>query len=517
MNKSVYLGAMCSKRELVNSWKHRLQWILFAIKEDEVIEYVHIDGERAEIANQQFPGYFSIDSMAALIGENGSGKTRLLINVAEALTTGTQLSGQGHWQGWDSDGQAIGGDTRYPPLNQGVVYYTPLPYRRSLSRHRNFFDASGFGGHLSRSRSYRQYRFIAERLGVEARLMARIYYRDDVFERLIVPRMLEKDCQLIDPVMESRRLELLRGQTLSFGEIRYTADLGDFSHSIKLWILHVLDYSEYEPVVALACLEHLAKTLKQRPHAIRDFLQTIGIAQFNVPWDVHESVERFKKLIAVTDGFFKTSKPKGLHPIKDGEKLGYEVEMDYEGSPRRLSSNVGAFEIGWENLSSGLLSLVEQFTRLELGLERLKKRGLSSVLVLIDEGDAYLHMDWQRQYIFHLNDFLGRIKHDFRFDSLQVLLATHSPIISGDFPAPMVQRLGRKRHVGIKTFGNSLDALVLDTFGTASIGEFAARKITDLRYKFVAGKLEPVDYALIDEIGDEGLRRAIVSSEEESE
>ncbi|WP_338680957.1 hypothetical protein OPV09_07060 [Janthinobacterium sp. TB1-E2] len=484
-----------------------------------MIEYVHIDGHRAKLANQKFPRYFSVDSIAVLIGANGSGKTRLLINVAEALTAGTQIGGQGHWRGWDQHGQPTGDDTRNPPPGQGVVYYTPLPYRRAISPHRHFFDASGFGGHLSRSRSYRQYRFVTERLEVEARLMARMSYRNDVFQRLIVPRMLEPDCQLIDPVMDARRLELVKGQTLSLGDISYTADLGSFANSIESWILHLLENSEHEPVVLLATLEHSAKTLKQRPHAIRAFLEFIGIATFNPIRDQDSSqafqkLEGFRKLVSTTASFYRASLSKGLNPIASREQIGYEMELDYEGAPRRLGSSVGAFEIGWENLSSGLLSLVEQFTRLELGLERLRKRGLTSVLVLIDEGDAYLHMDWQRQYVLHLNAFLERIKRDLRYDSLQVLLATHSPIISGDFPSPMVQLLGQDRHHEFKTFGSSLDALVLDTFGTASIGEFAARKIKELRKNFVEGKLEPSDYALIDEIGDEGLRRAILSSME---
>ena len=487
-----------------------------------MIEYVCIDGMRAEIANRQFPDYFSVDSMAALIGENGSGKTRLLINVAEALTSGAQISSQGDWQGWDRDGHSVGGDTKNPPADQGVIYYTPLPYRRHLARHRNCFDASGFGGHLSRSRSYRQYRFIAERLGVDARPRARIFYGNDIFERLIVPRMLEKDCRLTDPIMESRRRELIGSQTLSVGDIRYTADLSDYSRSVRSWVLHVLEHSGYEPVVVLACLEHLAKTLKQRPDAIRDFLKFIGIAEFDhflrleYP-QASDGVVKFSKLVTITGNFFDASKSKGLRPIPDSERTGYEVEMEYDGSPRRIGANVGAFEIGWENLSSGLLSLVEQFTRLELGLERLRKRGLSSVIVVIDEGDAYLHMDWQRQYVFHLDSFLGRIKREFGYECLQVLLATHSPIISGDFPAPMVQLLGRDRQAGLKTFGSSLDALVLETFGTASIGEYAARKITDLRDKALSGTLEPADYSLIDEIGDEGLRRAIITFPKDSE
>lgn len=485
-----------------------------------MIEYVQIDGQRAELANQKFPGYFSVDSMAVLIGENGSGKTRLLINVAEALTRGAEIGDQGHWRGWDGDGLPIGDDTKYPPSGQGVLYYTPLPYRRHITRHPHCFDASGSGLHQSRSRSYRQYQFVAHRLGVNARLVGRVSYRKDIFRRLLVPRMLEADCHLIDQAMESRRWELPRESKRTIDDSSYEAELDSFAKAIEMWILHVLESFGYEPIVALGCLEHSAKALSQRSRATQVFLQTIGIASFKLQEiedgssQTYVEIERFKRLISTTANFLDVSRVSGLRPIDSHEQVGYEVEIDYNGSPRRIGSRVGAFEIGWDNLSSGLLSLVEQFTRLELGLEKLRRRGLTSALVLIDEGDAYLHLDWQRQYIFHLDHFLGRIKRDLRFDSLQVLLATHSPIISGDFPSTMVHRLGPTRPNSAKTFGSSLDALVLETFGTPSIGVFAAQKISNLREKFVADKLQPVDRALINEIGDEGLRRAIVSSVE---
>lgn len=304
------------------------------------------------------------------------------------------------------------------------------------------------------------------------------------------------------------------------GDSNYAAELNEFAYSVERLIIHIIESSGHELIVMLGCLEHSSKALNQRSRATQAFLQFIGIANFNPQkkensaYRAFDEIEKFKRLISTTDNFLAVSRVGGVHSIDSPEQVGYEVEIDYNDSPRQIGSKVGAFEIAWDNLSSGMLSLVEQFTRLELGLEKLRRRGLTAALVLIDEGDAYLHMDWQRQYIFHLDHFLGRIKRDFCFDALQVLLATHSPIISGDFPSSMVHRLAPRAQTGAKTFGNSLDALVLETFGTPSIGVFAAHKIKDLREKFIAGKLEPVDRALINEIGDEGLRRAITSSVE---
>lgn len=136
---------------------------------------------------------------------------------------------------------------------------------------------------------------------------------------------------------------------------------------------------------------------------------------------------------------------------------------------------------------------------------------MNSVLVLIDEGDSYLHLDWQRQYVEKLDKFLAAAKSRYGFKVVQAIIATHSPIISGDFPTPLVQRLGDEMAQGIKTFGSSLDALVLETFGTPSIGSKAAHQIRRLRKAVLAGELSQADQTLIEEIGDERLKRAVLA------
>jgi hypothetical protein len=66
-----------------------------------IIDYVEIDGQRTNIGagSTSFPGYFDIDSMGLLLGKNGAGKTRLLLNIAEVLTRGAPYKDQGHWTG----------------------------------------------------------------------------------------------------------------------------------------------------------------------------------------------------------------------------------------------------------------------------------------------------------------------------------------------------------------------------------------------------------------------------------
>lgn len=66
--------------------------------------------------------------------------------------------------------------------------------------------------------------------------------------------------------------------------------------------------------------------------------------------------------------------------------------------------------IEWSMLSSGLQALVDQFAHIGDSIATASQQGRNSVLLMIDEGDAYLHLDWQRKYLTLLNRYLGGLK-----------------------------------------------------------------------------------------------------------
>jgi hypothetical protein len=423
---------------------------------------------------------------------------------------------QGHWKGTEPTGSPIGGDLKDPPAGLGVVYYTPLPYRRHTNRHPRLVDASI--SHSSRSRSgyYRQFQNVSARLGIETQLIARLSHRTDIFARLIYPRLLDPECRLADP-----ELERLRGRVLvrdqQVPRSVETADGAEFLEAIESQLRARVNRYGDAGLVALACLEDMAKSVSTRADAVFAFLYFFGIVQpphehdMRMQRSLHRTTQVLEGRLDATARFYDYSSGSVLRVIDEDSRTGIEARLRYDASPAELHKTVGAFEIAWENLSSGLLALIGQFCRIEYALRSLAKRRLRSALVLIDEGDAFLHMDWQRQYVLHLDQFLGELKRDLRLDSLQVIMATHSPIISGDFPSPMVHRLGQSYRANMKTFGSSLDALVLDAFDTPSIGALATRKVSELREKASHDALTTQDRALVREIGDDFLRAAVMS------
>lgn len=501
-----------------------------------IIDYVEIDGQRANIgaALTNFPGYFNIDSMGLLLGRNGAGKTRLLLNVAEVLTKGAPYSGQGHWTGRTSRrGKDIQSDAKDPPTGYGVVYYTPIPYRRTIAENYRFVDASTIAEHTLRSNMFKQLHAVSEALGEPSRLLVRLSYPRSILKTLVVPLILETPCQLSDSQMERLRLDLVA----SAGGPLEGAATHDFIRLLNKWLDSELEKRGADfRLVALASLEHQAQILSQRAHAVIAFLTRAELATFPSAQNSNDQKSREKALRDFNNIFYNTLRVHSLRGkathIDNDATVGIEFEASDPSLFEEAAPSKMAVHIGWENHSSGLLSLVQLFSRLEASVKRLKRRRIKSILLLIDEGDAYLHLDWQSLYVDYLNWFLARLKESYRLDSLQALLATHSPIISGDFPSQMVQRLETNRGLGLptigysldsngsrdfKTFGNSLDTLVLDTFGTPSIGAFAAKKIQELRTKFIANSLSEDDFYLIEQIGDEGLRRAVLSKADDEE
>ncbi|MEX3763692.1 AAA family ATPase [Paraburkholderia phenoliruptrix] len=362
---------------------------------------------------------------------------------------------------------------------------------------------------------YEQYGWIAESLGEKRPLKARVSYRKSLIHRILASFLLDSDC-----VLNNDYLERLRRTCISLresGEKHFITP--EFINELYQWLHDGLNREgPVHQLAALATLESQTTRVSQRAAAIVTFLTRFGLADAPRPETIEEHDSRSRASADFHECYNSTSDviraAHGSVEIDDiGGLAGIEFPLTDTIAQIVLSKSQTAVDISWIDLSSGLLSLIQQFTRLAYALSRLNRQNTKSVLLLIDEGDAFLHLDWQRQYVEHLNAFLSRLKDRYHLTSLQVLIATHSPIISGDFPSPMVQRLDTEREEPFKTFGNTLDSLVFDAFETSSIGSFAANKIRALHERYLGGTLADSDLALIEEIGDDGLRRAVTSKQ----
>lgn len=86
----------------------------------------------------------------------------------------------------------------------------------------------------------------------------------------------------------------------------------------------------------------------------------------------------------------------------------------------------------WHPLSAGQEAILNQFVQYWVGLKHVKQ---SSLLINIDEGELYLHPEWQRQYIDLIFTFLDYcINLNPEIENAQIVLTSHSPFVVCDIP-----------------------------------------------------------------------------------
>lgn len=156
-----------------------------------------------------------------------------------------------------------------------------------------------------------------------------------------------------------------------------------------------------------------------------------------------------------------------------------------------------SFEWG---LSSGEMALLNVFARLfsitkEVDNIRFLPQDVNSdmkadsAVIMIDEADMMLHPAWQQKYIKSILSFLCDVYKD---THLQLMIATHSPIILSDIPKQNVIYLHKdnnNRQIIVdvnnkhaETFGANIFQLFNDAFflDEGAIGCFAEEKLAEL-------------------------------------
>ena len=88
------------------------------------------------------------------------------------------------------------------------------------------------------------------------------------------------------------------------------------------------------------------------------------------------------------------------------------------------------FNILPQPMSSGEVAMINIFATV---YSALKKNTSGNILLLIDEIDAFLHPIWQQEILTHITEWINQSK---QFDNkkVQLIVATHSPIILSDIP-----------------------------------------------------------------------------------
>lgn len=141
------------------------------------------------------------------------------------------------------------------------------------------------------------------------------------------------------------------------------------------------------------------------------------------------------------------------------------IEMSNQ-LPKELDS---IFNVEWDGLSSGEVSLLHILSSISYAIESVKlKNGTKSILLLLDEIDLYLHPEWQRTILSTLLNLIKSINNNVK---VQIIMSSHSPIIASDFLSVDIVTLLRSTKKKINTgtleevgYGESIDKMMSQGF-----------------------------------------------------
>ena len=110
----------------------------------------------------------------------------------------------------------------------------------------------------------------------------------------------------------------------------------------------------------------------------------------------------------------------------------------------------------FNNLSAWEKTMLTRFTNISRNIFESKK---TDFLILIDEPDLHLHLDWQRQYIQKLIDVFSTLDPQI---NLHFIIATHSPFIISDLPKESLVLLNKGEQVDNKEIPETFWANYID-------------------------------------------------------
>lgn len=257
--------------------------------------------------------------------------------------------------------------------------------------------------------------------------------------------------------------------------------------------------------------------------AIKEILQEIKDLEFdpeqypNFPIEIKEQIkDDFKTINSICDAV------KNLSPLLISSKPGsFSTSFEIKFSPENhdtikklcysLNSN-RLIRMSWIGISSGAKAYL---TLLAVLNDKLKGTR-NDTLICIDEGDLYLHPEWQIDFLHNLNKMLPK----FSNANLQLVLTSHSPFLLTDLPRDNVIIINDKCVVDkfntpLRTFGSNLYDLYNNAFFLKGkrFGALAEAHIETITNKinnndFVESERQSIE-KFIEIIGDKLLRNVL--------
>lgn len=483
-----------------------------------------------QLVNRFSSDLYRVDSINLIIGDNGSGKTSTIKGIIEDFLSRST-----------SDKFLVEGDTR----NLGIIYYSGSPYHAEISSesrlHVHFRDASRAlvraGDFIQQAKDFLD---AAKALGLERNLES--IKRFDITEAVA-------ECTRHAMDMISRRSIMKRSQQ----DVQAESFLLDHAelYEIHRRIRHVKDkFLRLERKKQRAEISsgeirdidsQLAMIAEERMYFDSKFIE-LSLERFGpqnrdqiLLWLTYMTIEnpRFSQVISRTllgsrdhgsqhnhfpeqfrtrlqsiNEFWKEIEHHGAGSVEfSRHKLTIFVQLQslaagtIDSKLIDFAHEIGLLGIEFGRSSSGEAAIFHQLISLSRTVRQLSEKGAQRFLIFIDEGDMLLHLDWQRRYLDLLDQRLGELKSLPSIVSIQIVVATHSPMLTSDVLHEAITRMGDSDR--IPAFGAPIQVIINSAFKTKAVGAIAERVITGLRNKHL---LTDHDLELVQQIDDEFSR-----------
>lgn len=465
------------------------------------------------------PNIFDIESVSLVIGNNGAGKTFFLNRILDKFTPRAKADRFSCEIYLDSGRRMNFQDMRG---KWGAVYYSPIPYGSRRHSSKNLIDASP---NWSKPLSVFDLKIHNDILS-EFNISPKVYARKALDIR--------RACRVIVDVLVIQPFPKVEIEVLKDASkwlIRFLSDskksgrgrevdaqmewektekklIDDAAAEIYHVLMDIIG-DDLEAFCFFTVLEYYTGGGRKVSEVVNAMVRKVLHQKYSqVEYEPSDIDSKAFDEIHRAVNFINRHR----FEIKMGGRATIEAELDpFEKSPLTEWGVEHLFEVGFQNMSSGQLAILAQLCLISEAVRTFSERKIKRVLFLIDEGDAFLHLEWQRKYIGHLNKLLARLKKDHDMISFQVIIATHSPLLATDVPKEFVCRMEAKNNDGAPSaFAAPLHELLNQSFGAKTIGEFASEKINEVVSNFAEGKISHKDDFIVSSIDNPIIKAEVL-------
>jgi len=171
------------------------------------------------------------------------------------------------------------------------------------------------------------------------------------------------------------------------------------------------------------------------------------------------------------------------------------------------AERLGLLKWSFLKLSSGQVAMLMLFASLAGALSEHARRRTPRLMLAVDEGEMFMHPEWQRTFLAQLIKFLDFYRS--RFESMHLIVSTHSLIVAGDAPPNrLFDIVSGQMHNG---FAAPPEELLKTVYHVPEFsGELAERLFTKIsKYLKFGGNTEEAEEAqiLVSQIASPRLRK----------